>query len=209
LPPSGIKTGPANQTQAKQDQPKPPNPNPQRPNRPRYGINENYARELMELHTLGVDGGYTQQDVIEVAKCLTGWTMQQPPLGSLFIYRAWAHDNGEKTVLGHKIAAGGGMADGLQVIDILSHHPSTAHFIAFKLCQRFVSDKPSEAIVNKVAQTFTKTDGDIRECLKAIFTSPEFYAPDTFRSKFKSPWNLLPARFAQPAPIPTVKFPFS
>src|SRR5581483_9753584 len=177
---------PVNQTQA-QTQPKPP---VQRP-RPRYGINENYARELMELHTLGVDGGYTQQDVIEVARCFTGWTMQQPPLGSSFMFRAWAHDNGEKTVLGHKIPAGGGFGDGLQVIDILVHQPATAHFIAYKLCQRFVADKPSETIVNKVANTFTKTDGDIRECLRTIFTSPEFYSADAFRSKMKSPFEFV------------------
>jgi len=182
------------------------NPQQQRPQQQRRGINENYARELMELHTLGVDGGYTQQDVQEVARCFTGWTIFQPRGGGAaaaalmgrdardnagkFIFRPGVHDNGEKTVLGHKIPAGGGEKDGLMVLDIVAHHPSTAKFIATKLVRRFVSDDPPPALVDRVAQTFTKTDGDIREVLKAIFSSPEFNSADAYRSKVKRPFEL-------------------
>ena len=173
--------------------------------RPR-GINENYARELMELHTLGVDGGYTQKDVQEVARCFTGWTIFQPRGGAAaagalmgreardgagkFIFRPGAHDNGEKIVLGHKIPAGGGVKDGLMVLDIVAHHPATAKFIATKLVRHFVSDEPPPALVDRVAQTFIKTDGDIREVLKAIFFSPEFNSAEAYRAKVKRPFEL-------------------
>ena len=183
------------------------NPQQQRPQqqRPR-GINENYARELMELHTLGVDGGYTQKDVQEVARCFTGWTIFQPRGGGAavaalmgrdardnagkFIFRPAVHDNGEKIVLGHKIPAGGGIKDGLMVLDIVAHHPATAKFIATKLVRRFVSDDPPPALVDRVAQTFLKTDGDIREVLKAIFLSPEFNSAEAYRAKVKRPFEL-------------------
>ncbi len=183
------------------------NPQQQRPQqqRPR-GINENYARELMELHTLGVDGGYTQKDVQEVARCFTGWTIFQPRGGGAaaaalmgrdardnagkFIFRPAVHDNGEKIVLGHKIPAGGGIKDGLMVLDIVAHHPATAKFIATKLVRRFVSDDPPPALVDRVAQTFLKTDGDIREVLKAIFFSPEFNSAEAYRAKVKRPFEL-------------------
>src|SRR5438034_8549481 len=164
----------------------------------RRGINENYARELMELHTLGVDGGYTQKDVQEVARCFTGWTIIAPrgagaaaqavmngPLADMartkagsFIFRPGVHDNGEKIVLGHKIPAGGGMKDGLMVLDILAHHPATAKFIATKLARHFVSDDPPPALVDRVAQVFLKSNGDIRQTLSAIFFSPEFNSPE-------------------------------
>ena len=172
----------------------------------RRGINENYARELMELHTLGVDGGYTQKDVQEVARCFTGWTIFQPRGGGAaaanlmgrdtrdgagkFIFRPGVHDNGEKIVLGHKIPAGGGVKDGLMVLDIVAHHPSTAKFIATKLVRRFVSDEPPPALVDRVAQTFMKTDGDIREVLKTIFASPEFNSASAYRAKVKRPFEL-------------------
>src|SRR6202007_2835512 len=119
------------------------------PHSPRqaHGLNENYGRELMELHTLGVNGGYTQQDVIAVARCFTGWTIKRPFTDPQFVYADFMHDHAEKTVLGHKIAAGGGEQDGLQVIDILAHHPSTAKFISRKLAQRFVADDPPPALV--------------------------------------------------------------
>src|SRR5438477_2996737 len=110
-----------------------------KPARKTGGINENYARELMELHTLGVDGGYTQKDVQEVARCFTGWTIQKPNEQGLFLYRPGLHDDGEKTVLGHKILPGGGPADGERVLDILASHPATARFIAAKLERRFIS----------------------------------------------------------------------
>ena len=176
------------------EQPAPPqkfdadgNPIPQ-PRRP--GLNENYAREIMELHTLGVDGGYTQKDVIEVARCLTGWTIG--PRGNMsFAFRPRIHDRGEKIVLGTRIAPGGGIEDGLRVIDILSKHPSTAKFISRKLCQRFVADEPPQSLVDRVAGKFTETDGDIREVVRAILTAPEFFSPKYYRNKVKSPLDLV------------------
>jgi len=162
---------------------------PKPPQRPR-GINENYARELMELHTLGVDGGYTQKDVQEVARCFTGWTIDRPFQGGGFVFRPWMHDTGPKTVLGVTTPGGGGISDAIQVIDILSRHPSTARFISKKLCQRFVSDDPSPLLVERVAQVFLKTGGDIREVLRSILTSPEFNSPAVFRAKVKSPLEL-------------------
>ena len=165
-------------------------PPPPRPPARKPGINENYARELMELHTLGVDGGYTQKDVQEVARCFTGWTIDRPFQGGSFVYRPWMHDDGAKTVLGVAIPAGGGVNDGLRVIEILSKHPSTARFISKKLCQRFVSDNPPAQLVERAAQVFLKTDGDIREVLNAIVTSAEFNSPAAFRAKIKSPLEL-------------------
>jgi hypothetical protein len=173
----------------KTDTPKPPPPPPAQPGR-KPGINENYARELMELHTLGVDGGYTQKDVQEVARCFTGWTIDRPYQGGDFVFRPWMHDTGSKTLLGVTIPAGGGIRDGKRVLEILSRHPSTARFIAKKLCQRFVSDNPPQPLIERVAQVFLKTDGDIAEILRAIFTSQEFNSPAAFRSKMKSPLEL-------------------
>jgi uncharacterized protein (DUF1800 family) len=154
------------------------------------GINENYAREIMELHTLGVEGGYTQKDVQEVARCLTGWTLDRPRQGTQFVFRSFMHDNGEKVVLGQKIPAGGGIKDGEMVIDILARHPSTAKFISTKLVRRFVSDTPPQALVGRVASVYTKTDGDIREMLRTIITSPEFNSKEAQRAKIKSPFEL-------------------
>src|SRR5256885_1687737 len=187
------------------------NPQQQRPQQQqRRGINENYARELMELHTLGVDGGYTQKDVQEVARCFTGWTIIaprgagaaaqaiiNPRMAELirnkpgsFIFRPGVHDNGEKIVLGHKIPAGGGIKDGLMVLDIVAHHSATAKFIATKLVRRFVADEPPPALVDRVAQIFIKTDGDIREVLKTIYLSPEFNSAEAYRAKVKRPFEL-------------------
>jgi uncharacterized protein (DUF1800 family) len=157
----------------------------------KLGPNENYARELMELHTLGVDGGYTQHDVIEVSRCFTGWTIDHPEQGGEFLFRPEAHDDGEKWVLGHLIPAGGGRADGLRVIDILARHPSTARFISTKLVRRFVADDPPPALVERAARTFQHTDGDIRAMLATIFTSPEFFSPAAYRSKIKTPLELV------------------
>jgi uncharacterized protein (DUF1800 family) len=182
---------------------------PQPQQQQRRGINENYARELMELHTLGVDGGYTQKDVQEVARCFTGWTIFQPRGGAAavngmmgreidrgrtpgtFVFTPRMHDDGEKMVLGHKIPAGGGMKDGLMVLDILAHHPSTAKFIATKLVRYFVSDNPPQALVDRVAAAFSKSDGDIREMLKAIFFSNEFNSTEAYRAKIKRPFELV------------------
>ncbi|HYV07568.1 MAG TPA: DUF1800 domain-containing protein, partial [Blastocatellia bacterium] len=154
------------------------------------GINENYAREIMELHTLGVEGGYTQRDVQEVARCFTGWTLDRPRRGTAFAFRDFMHDNGEKTVLGQKIPAGGGIKDGERVIDILAHQPATAKFISTKLVRKFVGDTPPQSLVDRVASVYQKTDGDIREMMRTIVTSPEFYSVDAYRSKIKSPFEL-------------------
>jgi uncharacterized protein (DUF1800 family) len=158
--------------------------------RARRGLNENYARELMELHTLGVDGGYTQQDVIEVARALTGWTMN-PRQNAEFVFRPAIHDAGEKMVLGHRLPAGRGIEDGEDVLDMLARDPHTAHFIARKLAVRFVSDDPPPALVERAAQTFLETDGDIRETVRTIVTSPEFFSRAAYRSKVKSPFELV------------------
>jgi uncharacterized protein (DUF1800 family) len=157
----------------------------------RLGLNENYARELMELHTLGVDGGYAQQDVIEVARCFTGWSIDRPREGGGFTFRSRAHDYGAKRVLGQVIPAGGGQQDGERVIDILVRHPSTARFIATKLASRFVSDDPPAALVERIAATFRRTDGDVRALLTTIFTSPEFWSPEAYRAKVKTPLEVV------------------
>ena len=163
----------------------------QQQQRQRQGLNENYGRELLELHTLGVDGGYTQQDVINVARAFTGWTIKPPAQGGGFVFRPQVHDAGEKIVLGRKLAAGRGMEDAEDVLDILARSPATAHFISFKLARRFVSDSPSKALVDHAAQVYLKTDGDIREVLRAIITSPEFFSQQAFRSKVKSPFEVV------------------
>jgi uncharacterized protein (DUF1800 family) len=163
----------------------------QQQQRQRQGLNENYGRELLELHTLGVDGGYSQQDVINVARAFTGWTIKPPAQGGGFIFRPQVHDAGEKIVLGHKLAAGRGMEDAEDVLDILARSPATAHFISFKLARRFVSDSPSTALVDHAAQVYLRTDGDIREVLRAIITSPEFFSQQAFRSKVKSPFEVV------------------
>jgi len=155
------------------------------------GLNENYAREIMELHTLGVEGGYTQQDVIEVARAFTGWSIDKPREHGTFIFRPGAHDKGAKRVLGHVVPAGGGEQDGVMVIGILSRHPSTARFIATKLVRRFVSDEPPPALVERAAQTFRDTDGDIRRVVVTIVTSPEFFSAEAYRAKIKTPLEVV------------------
>ena len=186
------------------------------------GINENYAREIMELHTLGVDGGgYTQKDISEVARAFTGWTIIDPrgyrrmaasmingtedqraarqakAMGlpedaesGTFYFNERAHDKGEKIVLGQKINEGG-MKDGLKVIDILVNNPATAKFIARKLAVKFVSDNPSDALVDRVADAFHNSKGDIKTTLRALFTDKEFYAPENYRAKIKTPFELV------------------
>jgi uncharacterized protein (DUF1800 family) len=189
-------------------------------NRRQRGINENYARELMELHTLGVDSGYSQKDIVEVARAFTGWTIADPrgyrrsaanmiedkenrQLDRLqrlsgvpddleageFFFNARVHDKGTKVVLGETIKDGG-IKDGLKVIDILVKHPSTAKFIARKLATKFVNDRPSDALVGRVADAFSKSGGDIRTTLRALFTDKEFFAPENYRAKIKTPFEL-------------------
>jgi uncharacterized protein (DUF1800 family) len=155
------------------------------------GLNENYGRELLELHTLGVDGGYTQQDVTEAARCFTGWTINQPQRGGAFAFNRRVHDDGEKTVLGVKIPAGGGIEDGEKVLDIVAHHPATARFISRKLAMRFVADEPPASVVDRMAETFRKTDGDLREVMKTMLESKEFFSEGAWRSKMKSPLVMV------------------
>jgi uncharacterized protein (DUF1800 family) len=187
--------GPFGRPRFPQRQPPPPNRNPNDPNakgkqNQARGLNENYGRELMELHTLGVDGGYTQEDVINVAKAFTGWTIEQPRRDPRFFFDDRLHDHGTKTVLGRQIH-GGGMKDGEEVLDILARDPHTAHHISFEIAQRFVSDDPPATLVDRMAETFLKSDGDIREVLHTMIYSPEFWSKDVYRTKIKTPFELV------------------
>jgi uncharacterized protein (DUF1800 family) len=185
-------------------------------NRKNQGLNENYAREVMELHTLGVDGGYTQQDVTQAARVLTGWTIY--PMGENgygapikraierigedkltqfgyvregdFVFVPTRHDSKEKVVLGKKFPGNGGYNEGVELLQMLSHHPSTAKFISRKLAVRFVSDNPPQSLIDKMAKTFTEKDGDIRQVLITMVTAPEFWTKDALREKTKSPFEL-------------------
>ena len=163
--------------------------------RRRGGLNENYGRELLELHTLGVDGGYSQADVISVARALTGWTLQAPREGGGFLFNPNTHDAEPKLVLGHVLAAGRGEEDGEEVLDIVAHHPSTARFIATKLVRHFVADTAPPALVQRAADVFATTDGDIRQVLAAIVSSPEFYGKASVRAKVKTPYELVASTY--------------
>ena len=167
-----------------------PPPRPPRPKANRSGLNENYGRELMELHTLGVNGGYTQKDVTEVARVFTGWTLKQPREGGGFFFDDRRHEPGNKFVLGHRIKPSG-EKEGREVLHILAHNPATAKFVCTKLAVRFVSDNPPPALVDRMAQTFLKKDGDIREVLRTMLQSPEFWAPDAYRAKVKTPLEFV------------------
>ncbi len=176
-------------------------------NKTRGGLNENYAREIMELHTLGVDGGYTQKDVTEVARAFTGWGTGGRQSDNGFRFNPGAHDNGEKTVLGVTIPAGGGQKDGEMVLDILAAHPATAKHIAFKLCQRFIADAPPQAAVDAVARAFTNSKGNLKKTYAALFATPEFSSEGAYRAKIKSPLEFavsavraLDGSFALPDP---------
>jgi len=153
------------------------------------GLNENYAREIMELHTLGVDGGYTQQDVTELARVFTGWTIDRRT--GNFIFRPRLHDTGPKTVLGMHFPAGGGLEEGETMIRLLARHPATAHHIALQLCQRLVSDDPPKALVDRVAKRFLITGGDLRQTVKAVIDSREFWDPKEYQAKVKSPFEYV------------------
>jgi uncharacterized protein (DUF1800 family) len=160
------------------------------------GLNENFARELMELHTLGVDGGYTQQDVINVAKILSGWTIRSRGLvnghedDGLFMFDPLMHIPGDKVVMGQTIKSGG-VEEGEQLLKMLAHHPSTARHIATKLARRFIADEPPAAVIENASRVFLKTDGDIREVIRSIVTSPEFRSPEVMRAKIKKPIELV------------------
>ena len=164
-------------------------PRAQTSNRRSSGINENYARELLELHTLGVDGGYTQQDIVNIAKAFTGWTMR-PRQGTGFMFVANRHERGDKVVLGQTIKAGG-IDEGERVLDIVAAHPSTARHVAKKLAIRFVSDEPPAALIERAAAKFTATGGDLREVVRVILLSPELAASDAHRAKVKTPLEFV------------------
>jgi len=155
------------------------------------GINENYARELLELHTLGVDGGYTQQDVIAVARIFTGWGIERPRDGAGFAFHDWAHDTGEKQVLGVRFPAGAGMEEGVRLLTLLANHHATMHHVSGKLCARFVRDDPPDGCVDDAVAAWHRSNGDIREVLRAIFRSPDFWAPQTLRAKVKTPLEFV------------------
>jgi len=168
----------------------PPRPQPAQAKKQERGLNENYGRELMELHTLGVDGGYTQKDVTEVARCFTGWTIDKPRELAQFKFAEKMHDPDPKIVLGKKIHAGG-MKDGEEVIDLLVKNSNTAKFISTKLARRFVSDNPPPALVEEMAKSFQKSGGDIREVMHTMIYSPEFWSRDVYRAKVKTPYELV------------------
>jgi uncharacterized protein (DUF1800 family) len=161
------------------------------PNARRLGLNENYGRELLELHTLGVDGGYTQNDVIAVARAFTGWTIFEPNRVGEFLFNPAIHDRKEKTVLGRSFPAGGGEQEGVAIVDMLARHPSTARFISRKLAQRFVADDPPQALVDRMTQVFVKTGGDLRAVTEVLLTSREFMSEGAFQSKVKSPLEMV------------------
>jgi uncharacterized protein (DUF1800 family) len=154
------------------------------------GLNENYGREVMELHTLGVDGGYSQTDVTELARALTGWTIAEPDDGGKFLFDPTRHEPGIKTVIGHQFYEAGS-DEGVRALDMLAHSPATAHFISRRLATRFVSDDPPESLVQHMAATFQSSDGDIREVLRTMFHSPEFWSPKAYRSKLKTPLEFV------------------
>jgi len=154
------------------------------------GLNENYGRELMELHTLSVNGGYSQHDVTELARVLTGWTLQPLEQGAVYQFDPRKHEPGDKVILGQTIPENGAN-EGMQVLDILAHHPNTAKFICKKLAMRFVADDPPTALVDRMAKKFLATDGDIREVLRTMFKSPEFWSPKAYRAKVKTPFEFV------------------
>jgi uncharacterized protein (DUF1800 family) len=169
---------------------RPPGQNPNAKRKKSSGLNENYGRELLELHTLSVNGGYSQRDVTEVAKVFTGWTIDKPNEGGGFKYDPRTHEPGPKFVLGHRIKPKG-EDEGREVLHMLATSPQTAHFISMKLAQRFVSDNPPPALVDSMAKTFQKKKGDIREVLSTLFHSPEFWSEGTYRAKVKTPLEFV------------------
>jgi len=167
-----------------------PSPNANEKRKRNSGLNENYGRELLELHTLSVNGGYSQRDVTEAAKVFTGWTIEKPFEGGAFRYDPRMHEPGPKMVLGHRIKPKG-EDEGKELLHMLATSPQTAHFISLKLAQRFVSDDPPTALVDRMAKTFEKKKGDIREVLSTLFHSPEFWAEGTYRAKVKTPLEFV------------------
>src|SRR6266481_3586624 len=164
--------------------------NEERRRRQPTGINENYARELMELHTLGVDGGYNQQDVINVARIFTGWSIEPPERGAGFAYHDWAHDQGDKVVLGQKFTSDG-EDEGVRLLKFLASQHATMHHVSAKLCARFVADEPPDGCIDAAVAAWQQSRGDIRTVLRAIFTSPDFWSAQAIRSKVKTPFEFV------------------
>jgi uncharacterized protein (DUF1800 family) len=160
------------------------------PKKPERGLNENYGREVMELHTVGVDAGYTQQDVIQMAECLTGWSIHEPRKDPEFFFDEKIHGEGKKVVMGRTFNYGG-EKDGEEALKMLAGHPATAHFISLELAHHFVSDNPPVSLVDRMAKSFTSSNGDIRVVLKTMIYSPEFWSKDAYRSKVKTPFELV------------------
>lgn len=155
------------------------------------GINENYARELLELHTLGVDGGYTQGDIEQVARILTGWSIARPAQGAGYVFNAWAHDRGRKVVLGEEFPAGRGEDEGVRLLRMLAAHPATMHHVSAKLCARFVADTPPDGCIDDAVAAWRRSGGEIREVVRAIARSPDFWAPTNMGRKVKSPLEFV------------------
>jgi len=175
-----------------------------KPGQATLGLNENYGREVMELHTLSVNGGYTQHDVTELARVLTGWTLQPLEQGAAFQFDPKRHDPGDKVILGQAISENG-IKEGMQVLDLLAHHPNTAKFISKKLAMRFVADDPPRALVDRMAQKFLSTDGDIREVLRTMFKSPEFWSVKAYRAKIKTPFEFVISSLRATGPTSTIR----
>ncbi len=155
------------------------------------GPNENYARELLELHTLGVDGGYTQRDVMEVARLFTGWSIARPAQSGRFQFNAWAHDAGEKTVRGVRFPAGGGQEEGIRLLRLLANDPATMRFVSHKLCARFVRDEPPDGCVDDAVAAWQRSGGAITDVVRAIVRTPDFWSAQTIRAKIKTPLEFV------------------
>lgn len=182
------------------------------PKRMPTGLNENYARELLELHTVGVESGYTQDDVHEAARALTGWSIRVRPRDGefgTFVFQPSAHDQGPKEIFGLSLPEGGGLDDGEKLLDALARHPATAKHLARKLCVRFVSDSPPQELVDEVAAVFTRTDGDLRETVKAIFTSPQFWSDAALDSKTKTPLEFVASAVRSVGTLHDVRMPLA
>jgi uncharacterized protein (DUF1800 family) len=185
---AALRAMPQNRGRFGRPWPQPPQGPPAKKNT--RGLNENYGRELMELHTLGVEGGYTQKDVTELARCFTGWTIDKPRLNPEFKFDEKLHDPGQKIVLNKKIHAGG-IKDGQQAIELLVRRPSTAKFVSTKLARRFVSDNPPAPLVARMAKTFESSAGDIRAVMRTMIYSPEFWSREAYHAKIKTPFELV------------------
>ena len=166
------------------------------------GINENYGRELMELHTLGVDGGYTQEDVIAAARILTGWSIARPRQDPRFVFNDWAHDYGAKTMMGVSFPAGHGMDEGVRLLKMLAMHPATMHHVSWELCQRFVADDPPDGCVDDAVTAWRRSNGDIRAVLTAIFHGPDFWAGSNLQGKIKTPLEFVASALRASGAVP-------